>query len=101
MKMLDKITPKHLSNIRIRWTTSCLLSNVSIITISSHEYVFESKFYITDEKNEKMKALVRSKIDEYLARAENLKEHVKKVDDKKVKSALGANGSTGSGATKR
>jgi len=48
-----------------------------------------------DEKNEKSKQLIKSKISEYLGRAEMLKEHL--TNDKRGKSAVGVNG--GGGAT--
>jgi len=43
----------------------------------------------TDEKNEKLKVLIRAKIEEYLARAETLKTHMK---DKQTKKAVSAGG---------
>ena len=45
-----------------------------------------------DEKNDKLKLLIKSKVTEYLDRAEKLKVHLQKADDKKPKSAIGANG---------
>jgi vacuolar protein-sorting-associated protein 4 len=42
-----------------------------------------------DEKNAKLKILIRAKIEEYLARAETLKTHVKDKQPKKVVSASG------------
>jgi len=52
-----------------------------------------------DEKNEKSKQLIRSKINEYLTRAETLKQHLA-AGEKSKKSAVGANGvvNGGSGA---
>ena len=52
-----------------------------------------------DEKNDKSKQLIRSKINEYLTRAETLKQHLT-TGDKSKKSAVGANGvvNGGSGA---
>lgn len=47
-----------------------------------------------DEKNERSKALIRTKIEEYLARAEMLKQHIQAAEGK-TKRAVGANG-TGS-----
>lgn len=47
-----------------------------------------------DDKNPKSKELVRAKINEYLGRAEMLKEH---LDEKQAKSAVGANGVSSSG----
>ncbi|KAJ9092220.1 Vacuolar protein sorting-associated protein 4 [Naganishia cerealis] len=48
-----------------------------------------------DEKNEKLKALIRNKFAEYLERAEKLKEHLSKADEKKAKAKVGANGASG------
>ncbi|KAF8972522.1 AAA-domain-containing protein [Flammula alnicola] len=45
------------------------------------------------EKNEKSKQLIKSKINEYLGRAETLKEHL--MTEKRGKSAIGVNGSGG------
>ncbi|KAJ9117741.1 Vacuolar protein sorting-associated protein 4 [Naganishia adeliensis] len=47
------------------------------------------------EKNEKLKALIRNKFAEYLERAEKLKEHLSKSDEKKAKAKVGANGASG------
>lgn len=52
---------------------------------------------VTDEKNDKSKALIKTKINEYLNRAEILKEHVVSGGEKRGKSAIGVNG--GGGAT--
>ncbi|KAF9074043.1 AAA-domain-containing protein [Rhodocollybia butyracea] len=50
------------------------------------------------EKNEKSKLLIRTKIQEYLSRAETLKEHISSQSEKRGKSAVGVNGtSTGIG----
>ena len=46
-----------------------------------------------DEKNEKSKQLIKSKINEYLGRAETLKDHL--MNEKKGKSAIGVNGGGG------
>ncbi|KAI3621718.1 katanin p60 atpase domain-containing protein [Moniliophthora roreri] len=46
------------------------------------------------EKNDKSKLLIRTKINEYLARAEMLKEHLSAQADKRGKQAVGANGSS-------
>ncbi|KAF8878426.1 P-loop containing nucleoside triphosphate hydrolase protein [Infundibulicybe gibba] len=48
------------------------------------------------EKNDKSKLLIRSKINEYLARAETLKEHLTSAGSKR-KNAVAANGEAGSG----
>jgi vacuolar protein-sorting-associated protein 4 len=50
-----------------------------------------------DEKNEKSKLLIRTKINEYLARAETLKGHLSKIGEKRARSAIGANGATNGG----
>lgn len=47
------------------------------------------------EKNDKLKALIRGKFTEYLDRAEKLKEHLAKSEDKRTKTKVGANGSSG------
>ena len=46
----------------------------------------------TDEKNEKSKALIKSKINEYLVRAETLKEHLNDAGEQRARNAVGANG---------
>ncbi|KAJ8088827.1 Vacuolar protein sorting-associated protein 4 [Marasmius tenuissimus] len=46
------------------------------------------------EKNDKSKLLIRTKINEYLARAEMLKEHLAAQAEKRGKQAVGANGSS-------
>ncbi|THH07933.1 hypothetical protein EW145_g3046 [Phellinidium pouzarii] len=50
------------------------------------------------EKNEKLRALIRSKVTEYLDRAEKLKEFLDSTEEKKARRVIGANGST-TGAT--
>jgi vacuolar protein-sorting-associated protein 4 len=50
----------------------------------------------TDEKNPKLKELIKGKVEEYLLRAENLKEVIN-ASEKKGKSAVGANGNTTNG----
>ncbi|CCM03715.1 uncharacterized protein FIBRA_05861 [Fibroporia radiculosa] len=47
------------------------------------------------EKNEKSKQLIRSKVVEYLARAETLKDHLTQSQEKAAKKAIGVNGSSG------
>ncbi|KAF8588442.1 AAA-domain-containing protein [Ramaria rubella] len=44
------------------------------------------------EKNDKLKAMIRGKVTEYLDRAEKLKEHLDKSEEKRSRSAVGANG---------
>jgi vacuolar protein-sorting-associated protein 4 len=49
-----------------------------------------------DEKNEKMKSLIRKKVDEYLTRAEKLKVHITKMEEPaRVKANGTTNGSSG------
>ncbi|KIO28383.1 hypothetical protein M407DRAFT_182013 [Tulasnella calospora MUT 4182] len=50
------------------------------------------------EKNDALKGLIRSKINEYLGRAEKLKEHLNAQEDKRAKAAVGANGKETGGA---
>ena len=50
-----------------------------------------------DEKNDKLKLLIRGKVDEYLDRAEKLKEHLSKAEEKRSRRAVGANGTTTGG----
>ncbi|OBZ79377.1 Vacuolar protein sorting-associated protein 4 [Grifola frondosa] len=50
------------------------------------------------EKNEKLKSLIKSKIMEYLGRAEMLKEHVDNKEEKRARRAIGANGMTNGGS---
>lgn len=47
-----------------------------------------------DEKNDKMKGLIKSKCIEYMDRAEQLKDHLNKADKKAETSEPSANGST-------
>ncbi|KIP01977.1 hypothetical protein PHLGIDRAFT_96457 [Phlebiopsis gigantea 11061_1 CR5-6] len=49
------------------------------------------------EKNEKSKQLIRTKIEEYIARAEMLKSHLQQAEDKAAKKAVGANGMANGG----
>ncbi|KAJ1310288.1 hypothetical protein OPQ81_007028 [Rhizoctonia solani] len=44
------------------------------------------------EKNDRLKSLIRNKVDEYLERAEKLKEHIAKADEKRSRAVVGANG---------
>ena len=50
-----------------------------------------------DEKNDKLKQLIRSKIEEYIGRAEALKTHIQQTEDKQAKNAIGANGMSNGG----
>lgn len=49
--------------------------------------------HLADERNEKSKQLIKAKINEYLGRAETLKEHL--MSEKRGKSAVGVNGGGG------
>jgi vacuolar protein-sorting-associated protein 4 len=49
-----------------------------------------------DEKNDRLKGLIKSKVNEYLERAEKLKAHIA-AQDKKSKSAVGADGKPSTG----
>ncbi len=49
-----------------------------------------------DEKNERVRDTVRKKVVEYMARAEKIKEHLAKLEEKPKKKAL-ANSSNGKG----
>ncbi|KAI0791702.1 AAA-domain-containing protein [Abortiporus biennis] len=49
------------------------------------------------EKNEKSKILIRNKIDEYLKRAEVLKDHIQQDEEKRSRKAVSANGSSTGG----
>ncbi|KZT08978.1 AAA-domain-containing protein [Laetiporus sulphureus 93-53] len=56
------------------------------------------------EKNEKSKQLIRAKVQEYLARAETLKDHLSQAQEKRAKKAIGVNGmsgGTGAGGKKK
>lgn len=44
----------------------------------------------SDEKNDKLKELIRKKFTEYLDRAEKLKEHIAKSEEKRGKTKMGA-----------
>lgn len=50
-----------------------------------------------DEKNPKLRDLIRSKVEEYLDRAEKLKDHIQSTEDKRQKEALGTNGKSAGG----
>ena len=50
-----------------------------------------------DEKNDRLKLLIRGKISEYLERAEKLKEHLNKESEKRARRAVGANGAATGG----
>lgn len=56
---------------------------------------------VPDQKNDRLKLLIRNKANEYLARAEKLKEHMAKAEEKRTRAKVGAagggNGSTAGG----
>jgi vacuolar protein-sorting-associated protein 4 len=52
---------------------------------------------IVDEKNERSKILIKAKIGEYLGRAEQLKEHLSQIGEKRARRAMGANGMANGG----
>ena len=54
-------------------------------------------FKSVDEKSERSKALIRSKIGEYLGRAEQLKDHLAQAGEKRARRAMGANGMANGG----
>ncbi|KAN0121419.1 P-loop containing nucleoside triphosphate hydrolase protein [Russula decolorans] len=49
------------------------------------------------EKNERSKILIKAKIGEYLGRAEQLKEHISQIGEKRARRAIGANGMANGG----
>ncbi|CAH7669478.1 vacuolar protein sorting-associated protein 4 [Phakopsora pachyrhizi] len=49
------------------------------------------------EKNPKLKDLIKTKMEEYLERAEKLKTHIQALDDKRGRQAVGANGKSTNG----
>lgn len=95
------------SSIPMPSTTSCSRSSVSLLATPSTPYYpldtperLTDAFVSTDEKNERSKKLIKSKFNEYLARAETLKEHLQSKEEKRAKKLVGvsgANGSTGGG----
>ena len=58
-------------------------------------FSLKCKLTCSDEKNDKSKELIKSKINEYLGRAEVLKEHL--TTERRGRSVIGVNG--GDGAT--
>ncbi|KAF8631348.1 hypothetical protein AX15_002434 [Amanita polypyramis BW_CC] len=72
---------------------------------SNHNYAEAYKLYQNSldyfilamkyEKNEKSKQLIRVKTEEYLGRAEKLKEHLNSLEEKRGRAAVGLNGSGG------
>lgn len=57
-------------------------------TIPTHSSILA----LSDEKNERLKTLIQNKVHEYLERAEKLKEHLTKSDEKRSRGAVAANG---------
>lgn len=66
------------------------------LNIQSSRVIPIAKLKNKDEKNDKLKTLIRNKFTEYLDRAEKLKEHLSASADKRTKAKVGANGSSGS-----
>ena len=62
------------------------LSKINLLNFISHK----------DEKNDKSKQLIRLKTEEYLNRAEKLKEHLSSSEEKRGRAAVGMNGSDAS-----
>jgi len=52
---------------------------------------------ILDEKNERVRDTVRKKVVEYMARAEKIKEHLAKLEEKPKKKAMAASSNGGGG----
>ena len=52
---------------------------------------------LADEKNDKSKELIKSKVVEYIDRAEMLKSHLAQANEKRARSAVGANGMANGG----
>ena len=63
-------------------------------TLSFCFFPFSTKCY-PDEKNDKLKQLIRNKANEYLERAEKLKQHIAKGDEKRTRATVGASGAGG------
>lgn len=49
-------------------------------------------FPAPDEKNDKLKIIIRNKVTEYLGRAEKLKEYLARPEEARSRSAIGSNG---------
>lgn len=76
--------------------------NCLSVTRFSADCAFQSSGGATDEKNESLKSLIRKKVAEYLDRAEKLKESLSVNEEKRSRSAVGANGKiSGSGGGSR
>jgi vacuolar protein-sorting-associated protein 4 len=56
----------------------------------------DSVLTLSDEKNDKLRELIRKKFTEYLDRAEKLKEHIAKGEEKRTRAKVGASGGGGS-----
>ena len=63
------------------------------LTKQSHLHIHQVTSTCLDEKNDKSKELIKSKINEYLGRAEILKEHLS--TEKRGRNAIGVNGGDG------
>ena len=58
----------------------------------------QNTYQTLDEKNDRSKVLIRTKINEYLTRAEELKNHIQDTEEKRSRKAVSANG-TANGST--
>jgi len=61
--------------------------------------MYATSTFPTDEKNDRLKSLIKEKAAEYMTRAEHLKEH--KINAKKGKTAIGATASNGNAGGKK
>jgi len=74
--------------------TSIWLTNVSFplpiyFLCPTRDLVLTYRRFNTDEKNPKLKDLIRSKVEEYLERAEKLKDHIASTEKAKADAAEG------------
>lgn len=94
---LENLTDRCPSFTEIHSTTSIWPTSVSLL----HAAALYEPLTLprrTDEKNPKLRDLIRSKVEEYLDRAEKLKNHIASTDEKRQKQAVGTNGkATGGG----
>ena len=79
---------RHTSCILMPSTTSCSHSSVRPTV---RDFPVNLLNFHADEKNERSKKLIKSKFNQYLARAEVLKEHIQGKEDKRAKKLVGAN----------
>jgi vacuolar protein-sorting-associated protein 4 len=92
------LSPIPLPWVRSETLTTCHL-RLSVDDSLSRSPTLRRNVDHPDEKNDKSKQLIRSKINEYLTRAETLKQHLA-AGEKSKKNVVGANGvvNGGSGA---